>query len=76
MSTALKHLFNELIKLHLVFKRRVKDIVDAVLLIQFNIVTMLYLSLRYLVFGNATKDSSDTYVIEGLYIFFTVWVVA
>lgn len=52
MATALKYLFNELIQLHLIIKRRVKDIIDAILLIELDVLSMLDLSLGNLVLSH------------------------
>lgn len=76
MPTALKYLLNELIQLHLIIERRVKYIINPILLVQLNILHVLYLPLGNLILGDTTQDSSDADVIEGLDILLRVGVVA
>lgn len=76
MSTAFKYLFNELVELHLIIKGGIKDVVDPILLVKFNVLHVLDLSLGNLVLGHARQDAGDADVVEGLDVLFTVRVVS
>ena len=63
MATALKDLLDQLIQFHFIIKGRIKDIHNAILLVELYIFSVLDFSLGYFILCHATQDTSDSYVI-------------